>query len=114
MAEHNSEVGAPEPQEPTALGLAAPQWIALAMLLVILVMIWKRVPADVSVPNELELVASGALWPRAAVVRSPAILACTSESSTPAKLRWTSCGECRAARLRWRSWPWRRRCCCTS
>src|SRR4051812_12086651 len=45
MAEHVSEVGAPEAHsEPTALGLDAPQWIALAMLLVILVMIWKRVP----------------------------------------------------------------------
>ena len=43
MAEH---VGAPEHHpEPTAFGLDAPQWIALAMVAVILVLLWKRVPA---------------------------------------------------------------------
>jgi F-type H+-transporting ATPase subunit b len=31
--------------EPTALGLAAPAWIALAMIVVVGVLIWKRVPA---------------------------------------------------------------------
>src|SRR3954451_14573451 len=46
MAEHVSEVGAPEAHpEPTAWHLDAPQWIALAMVLVIAIMIWKRVPA---------------------------------------------------------------------
>jgi F-type H+-transporting ATPase subunit b len=39
-------VGAPEHHpEPTALGLDAPQWIALAMLAVFAIMLWKRVPA---------------------------------------------------------------------
>jgi F-type H+-transporting ATPase subunit b len=42
-AEH---VGAPEHHpEPTALGLDAPQWIALAMVLVFAILLWKRVPA---------------------------------------------------------------------
>ncbi|HEY0412809.1 MAG TPA: F0F1 ATP synthase subunit B [Allosphingosinicella sp.] len=39
-------VGAPEHHpEPTALGLDAPQWIALAMLAVFAILLWKRVPA---------------------------------------------------------------------
>ena len=39
-------VGAPEHHpEPTAFGLDAPQWIALAMLAVFAIMLWKRVPA---------------------------------------------------------------------
>jgi F-type H+-transporting ATPase subunit b len=43
MVEH---VGAPEHHpEPKALGLDAPQWIALAMLAVFAVILWKRVPA---------------------------------------------------------------------
>lgn len=50
MAEHApaaaGHVGAPEAHpEPTALGLDAPQWIALAMLVVFAVLLWKRVPA---------------------------------------------------------------------
>lgn len=42
-----AHVGAPEHHpEPTNFGLlGAPQWIALAMVLVIAVMLWKRVPA---------------------------------------------------------------------
>ncbi|MEO7634926.1 MAG: F0F1 ATP synthase subunit B [Sphingomicrobium sp.] len=40
--------GGAEPHaEPTAFGLAAPAWIALAMLVVILFMIWKKVPAAI-------------------------------------------------------------------
>src|SRR5436305_6185776 len=48
MAEHatHAQVGAPEQHpEPKALGLDAPQWIALAMVVVFAVLIWKRVPA---------------------------------------------------------------------
>ena len=41
MAEHSA---APH-HEPTALGLDAPQWIALAMVVVFAILIWKRVPA---------------------------------------------------------------------
>ncbi|MEA3060251.1 MAG: F-type H+-transporting ATPase subunit b [Sphingomonadales bacterium] len=41
-----AHVGAPEHHpEPTAFGLDAPQWIALAMLVVFAVLLWKRVPA---------------------------------------------------------------------
>ena len=36
--------GAAEHAEPTAFGLAAPGWIALAMLAVIAILLWKRVP----------------------------------------------------------------------
>jgi F-type H+-transporting ATPase subunit b len=37
--------GAEHHAEPTALGLAPPQWIALAMVVVFAILIWKRVPA---------------------------------------------------------------------
>ena len=40
--------GAPAHAEPTALGLAAPAWISLAMLVVIAVMIWKKVPGAIA------------------------------------------------------------------
>jgi F-type H+-transporting ATPase subunit b len=36
-----------EAAEPTGLGLAAPSWIALAMIVVIAIMVWKKVPAAV-------------------------------------------------------------------
>jgi F-type H+-transporting ATPase subunit b len=46
VAEHQATTGAPEHHaEPTAFGLGAPQWIALAMLAVFAILIWKRVPA---------------------------------------------------------------------
>ena len=48
MAEHatTTHVGAPEHHpEPKALYLDAPQWIALAMVLVIALLLWKRVPS---------------------------------------------------------------------
>jgi F-type H+-transporting ATPase subunit b len=46
MASHATHVGAPEAHpEPKALGLDAPQWIALAMVVVFAVLLWKRVPA---------------------------------------------------------------------
>jgi F-type H+-transporting ATPase subunit b len=37
--------GAAEHAEPTALGLSATVWVSLAMLLLIAVMLWKKVPA---------------------------------------------------------------------
>lgn len=40
--------GAPAHAEPTALGLTAPAWISLAMLVVIAVMIWKKVPGAIA------------------------------------------------------------------
>jgi len=51
MAEHpvtaaaTEAHGAPEHAAPTALGLDAPAWIALAMIVVLGIMVWKRVPA---------------------------------------------------------------------
>ena len=46
MAEHQATAGVAEHHaEPTAFGLAPPQWIALAMLVVFAILIWKRVPA---------------------------------------------------------------------
>ena len=46
MADQIAHVGAPEAHpEPTAWHLDAPQWIALAMVAVLLILIWKRVPA---------------------------------------------------------------------
>ena len=43
----HSEVPSHQPAEPTALGLDAPGWVALAMILVFAIAIWKRVPAIV-------------------------------------------------------------------
>ena len=40
--------GAPAHAEPTALGLTAPAWISVAMLVVIAVMIWKKVPGAIA------------------------------------------------------------------
>jgi len=40
--------GAPEHAEPTALGLTAPAWISLAMIVVIAIMLWKRVPGAIA------------------------------------------------------------------
>ncbi len=52
MAEHpatqcraTEAPGAAHHAEPTAFGLDAPAWIALAMVVVFAVLIWKRVPA---------------------------------------------------------------------
>ncbi|HEY0313958.1 MAG TPA: F0F1 ATP synthase subunit B [Allosphingosinicella sp.] len=46
-AAHVEHIGAPEHHpEPATFGLlAAPQWIALAMVLVIALLLWKRVPS---------------------------------------------------------------------
>src|SRR6476469_7273915 len=37
-----------EAAEPTAFGLTPPAWIALAMIVVIAIMIWKKVPAAIA------------------------------------------------------------------
>ena len=45
-AEPAGVVGTPEHHDlPTAFGLDAPQWIALAMVVVFAILLWKRVPA---------------------------------------------------------------------
>ena len=43
-----TEVPAEHHEEPTALGLNAGGWVALAMLVVFAIMIWKRVPSAVA------------------------------------------------------------------
>jgi F-type H+-transporting ATPase subunit b len=43
-----TEVPAQHEAEPTAFGLTPPAWIALAMLVVIGVMIWKKVPGAIA------------------------------------------------------------------
>lgn len=45
---HTEVAAGHHPAEPTALFLDAPGWVALAMLAVFAVMIWKRVPAIVA------------------------------------------------------------------
>src|SRR5437762_8500649 len=42
------EVPAHHEVEPTALGLAPPAWIALAMIVVIAIMVWKKVPGAIA------------------------------------------------------------------
>ena len=41
------EGSAPAHAQPSAFGLTAPMWISLAMLLVVALMIWKKVPAAI-------------------------------------------------------------------
>src|SRR3954451_19427724 len=51
MSEPQIKTGTETPMheaEPTAFGLTAPAWIALAMIVVIAIMIWKKVPGAVA------------------------------------------------------------------
>src|SRR4029079_19410320 len=51
MSEPQIKTGTETPMheaEPTACGLTAPAWIALAMIVVIAIMIWKKVPGAVA------------------------------------------------------------------
>src|SRR6476469_4020904 len=73
MAEHSTEVGAPEQHpEPTAWGLDAPQWIALAMVAVILIIIWKRVPAMIAAALDKKIASIRAQLDEAAQLRAEA------------------------------------------
>jgi F-type H+-transporting ATPase subunit b len=66
-------VGAPEHHpEPTALGLDAPQWIALAMVVVFAILIWKRVPALIGKALDSKIAAIRAQLDEAAELRSEA------------------------------------------
>src|SRR6478609_1491590 len=50
MSEPQIKTGTETPMheaEPTAFGLTAPAWIALAMIVVIAIMIWKKVPGAI-------------------------------------------------------------------
>jgi F-type H+-transporting ATPase subunit b len=69
-AEH---VGAPEHHpEPSALGLDAPQWIALAMVVVLAILVWKRVPALIARALDSKIAAIRAQLDEAAQLRSDA------------------------------------------
>ena len=51
MAEPQTKTGTETPAhevEPSAFGLTPPAWIALAMIVVIAIMIWKKVPAAIA------------------------------------------------------------------
>lgn len=66
-------VGAPEHHElPTALGLDAPQWIALAMVVVFAILLWKRVPALIGRALDTKIGAIRAQLDEAAQLRSEA------------------------------------------
>ena len=66
-------VGAPEHHAlPTALGLDAPQWIALAMVVVFAILIWKRVPALIGRALDSKIAAIRAQLDEAAQLRKEA------------------------------------------
>jgi F-type H+-transporting ATPase subunit b len=75
MAEHQTttHVGAPEHHpEPKALGLDAPQWIALAVLAVFAILIWKRVPALIGAALDNKIAGIRAQLEEAAQLRAEA------------------------------------------
>ena len=76
MAEHQATThaaGAPEHHaEPTALGLDAPAWIALAMVVVFAVLIWKRVPALIGTALDNKIAGIRAQLDEAAQLRAEA------------------------------------------
>jgi len=66
-------VGAPEHHPlPTAFGLDAPQYIALAMVVVLAILIWKRVPALIGKALDTKIAAIRAQLDEAAQLRSEA------------------------------------------
>lgn len=63
MSEAQLQAGTETPVheiEPSAFGLTAPAWIALAMLVVIAVLIWKKVPGAIAaaLDSKIELIRS--------------------------------------------------------
>src|SRR5437868_1514438 len=75
MAEHatTSHVGAPAHHaEPTAFGLDAPAWIALAMVAVFAILIWKRVPALIGAALDSKIAGIRAQLDEAAQLRAEA------------------------------------------
>ena len=66
-------VGTPEHHElPTALGLDAPQWIALAMVVVFAILLWKRVPAMIGKALDSKIAGIRAQLDEAAQLRAEA------------------------------------------
>jgi F-type H+-transporting ATPase subunit b len=75
MAEHSTtaQVGAPEHHpEPTAFGLDAPAWIALAMVAVFAILLWKRVPAIIGAALDKKIAGIRAQLDEAAQLRAEA------------------------------------------
>jgi F-type H+-transporting ATPase subunit b len=74
MAEQTAtHVGAPEQHpEPTAFGLDAPAWIALAMVAVFALLIWKRVPALIGAALDRKIAGIRAQLDEAAQLRAEA------------------------------------------
>jgi F-type H+-transporting ATPase subunit b len=75
MAEHatTTHVGAPEHHpEPTAFGLDAPQWIALAMVAVFAILLWKRVPKIIAAALDRKIAGIRAQLDEAAQLRAEA------------------------------------------
>lgn len=72
-AEPAGVVGAPEHHAlPKALGLDAPQWIALAMVVVFAILLWKRVPALIGRALDSKIAAIRAQLDEAAQLRAEA------------------------------------------
>ena len=68
-----AHAGAPEHKgEATALGLDAPAWIALAMVVVFAILLWKRVPALIGKALDSKIAAIRAQLDEAAQLRSEA------------------------------------------
>lgn len=73
MADQIAQVGAPEAHpEPTAWHLDAPQWIALAMVAVFVLLIWKRVPAMIGAALDKKIASIRAQLDEAAELRAEA------------------------------------------
>jgi F-type H+-transporting ATPase subunit b len=75
MAEHQttSHTAAPEHHaEPTAFGLDAPAWIALAMVAVFALLIWKRVPAAIAAALDKKIASIRVQLDEAAQIRAQA------------------------------------------
>jgi len=74
MAEHvtTSHTAAPEHAEPTAFGLAPPAWIALAMVAVFAILLWKRVPAIIGTALDKKIAGIRAQLDEAAQLRAEA------------------------------------------
>jgi F-type H+-transporting ATPase subunit b len=74
MAEHptTSHAGVPEHAEPKAFGLDAPGWIALAMVVVLAILIWKRVPSLIGTALDTKIAGIRAQLDVAAQLRAEA------------------------------------------
>jgi len=75
MAEHKTTSHTAEPAhhaEPTALGFGAPGWIALAMLAVFAILIWKRVPSIIGAALDKKIAGIRAQLDEAAQLRAEA------------------------------------------